>query len=382
MNIFPAKKLMNKLDLKYPIIQSPMAGVTTPEMVAEVCNFGALGSLPVSHIDLSSSKGFSELNIVLNQVQSMITDKSKKRNINLNFFCQDVVGSVSQIQKENWFDLYEKAIGVGVDKTKLKFDKRSLSFKDYEGTSTFTGLLSFFKNQYTPKVISFHFGHPSKESIEELQKLGLLVFLTATSNEEIKRAVELKADGIVCQGYEAGGHRGIYLENDQRFDEKLSTALLTKRASQITGVDVEGQPIIISAGGISFQRDIKYMLSLGAAGVQLGTAFLATSGSKVSNKFRSLLSQKSNLAETTMVDLVSGKPARAILTPFIRSLITANSRDALPDYSFRYNAFKQLRLDSDKVDFILAGQGYHSIDSQKKMSEVLEALVNGLDEVV
>lgn len=358
-----------------------MAGVTTPEMVADVCRFGGLGSLPVSHINLSSSNGFSELEKLVHRVQSMISDDSARRNINLNFFCQDIAKEVSDEQKDNWFRLYERAIGKKADENKITFDTRSVSFKDYEDTPAFSNLLSFFKGKSSPKVISFHFGHPSKRSIEELQKLGVLVLLTTTSDQEIRRAIELKVDGIVCQGYEAGGHRGNYLETDQRLDEKLSTALLTARAVRALGSNISELPFIISAGGIGSSGDIEYMLSLGASAVQLGTVFLATKGSKASSKFRSLLSEKDDLRETVMVDLVSGKPARAILTPFIRSLLLASSQETLPDYSYRYNAFKQLKLEDNRTDFILAGQGYQSINSQLEMEEILESLVKGLDEV-
>ncbi|EGA80275.1 hypothetical protein QA23_5156 [Saccharomyces cerevisiae Lalvin QA23] len=378
MTISRAKTFMTRLSLKYPIIQAPMAGVTTPEMVADVCKFGGLGSLPVSHIDLSSSNGFSELEKSVQQVQSMISDNSARRNINLNFFCQDVAKEVSDEQKDNWFRLYERAMGKKADENKITFDTRSVSFKDYEDTPTFSNLLSFFKEKDSPKVISFHFGHPSKPSIEELQKLGVSVLLTTTSDQEIRRAIELKVDGIVCQGYEAGGHRGNYLETDQRLDEKLSTALLTLRAVRALDSNISEVPFIISAGGIGSSGDIEYMLSLGASAVQLGTVFLATKGSKASSKFRSLLSEKENLRETVMIDLVSGKPARAILTPFIRSLLLASSQENLPDYSYRYNAFKQLKLEDNRTDFILAGQGYQSINSQLEMQEILKSLVKGL----
>lgn len=374
MSFSRANSFVTKLGLKYPIIQAPMAGVTTAQMVAETCKFGGLGSIPVSHIDLSSSNGLLELQELVDQVQSKIPDISARRNVNLNFFCQDIKQDPTQPQINNWFDLYEKVTALKLDKSQYSFTKRSVSFKEYEGTSAFDDLLSFLKNENAPKVVSFHFGHPTKRSIEELQRLGVLVLVGATSNQEIQRAVELKVDGIICQGYEAGGHRGSYL--DQRFDEKLSTASLTKRARWICSAE---SPFIIAAGGISSPTDIGYMLSLGACALQLGTVFLATSSSRVSGRFKALLEESGGLGETTMTDLVSGKPARTILTPFIKNLILASPQKDLPDYSFRYNVFKQLKSNTDRVDFILAGQNYQSINSQLDMKQVLGSLVKDFD---
>lgn len=163
------------------------------------------------------------------------------RNINLNFFCHDVIDNVTEDQKENWFSLYKSATKFNTDMGNITFNSRAMSFKDNEGTSTFSELISFLRNKFTPKVVSFHFGTPSKTSIEEFQKLGILVFATATSVQEVKQAIDKGVNGIICQGYEAGGHRGNYIVQDQRFDEKLSTALLMNRITQTTDFTKDGK---------------------------------------------------------------------------------------------------------------------------------------------
>lgn len=371
-------RFMISLGLKYPIIQAPMAGVTTPKMVAEVINFGAMGSLPVSHCDLTSDEGHQELRSLIQEVQSGILQESAKRNINLNFFCYDVVDAVTDIQKQNnWYTQLEKVTKTPINRDLVHFKNRSISFKEYEKNNSFRELLNFFENHFTPKVVSFHFGHPLKESLESLQNLGIQVFVTATSVQEVKLLIDLGVDGIVCQGYEAGGHRGNFLELNERLDENLSTVQLLKRVMLILEFGGGKRPFLIPSGGLCSSEDIKYVFSQGASAAQLGTVFLATPESKTAVKFKKSVSE--NVCQsTTMTSIVSGKSARAILTPFLRDLLLTQTNEELPYYSYRYNAFKKLRAHTDEVDFILAGQGFLSVDISMNTLDVLNFLVRGL----
>lgn len=370
-------RFIASLGLKYPILQSPMAGVTTPKMVAEVINFGAMGSLPVSHCDLNSCDGRQELRNLIQEVQSGISKESAKRNINLNFFCYDVADTITDIQKQNWYTQFEKVTKAPINRDQVQFKNRSVSFKEYEKNNSFRELLNFFENYFTPKVVSFHFGHPLKESLDSLQSLGIQVFVTATSVQEFKLLIDLGVDGIVCQGYEAGGHRGSFLELDERLDENLSTEQLLKRVMHLIEFGEGKKPFIIPSGGLCNSEDIKYVLSQGASAAQLGTVFLATPESKTAMKFKKLISEN-GYQSTTMTSIVSGKSARAISTPFLRDLALTQTNEELPYYSYRYNAFKILRPHIDEADFILAGQGFLSVDISMNIHDTLQFLVKGL----
>lgn len=374
------QNFVKSLNISRPIIQAPMAGVTSPKMVAEVCNNGALGSLPVSHINFRSPSGITELRNLVNEVQSHTNDTSVARNVNLNFFCHEAVLSVTSAQKENWCSLYERVSKIPIERKEFTFEKRSVSFKEFEDNEAFENLLAFFRDEYRPKVVSFHFGHPTIRSIKALQELKIQVYVTATSEQEFELLQELEVDGVICQGYEAGGHRGNFLQVHEQFDENLSTACLVKRVLHLIECKKGKIPFIIPAGGISTPLDVKYMLELGVSAVQIGTAFLGATDCKASKKLHELIHEEKELEPTTMIGIVSGKRARAISSTFLRDLKSSYANESLPDYGYMYNEFKRLRsLHPDKLNFVLAGQSYPSIRTNVTMAEILAYLSESIE---
>ncbi|SCW03851.1 LAFE_0H00430g1_1 [Lachancea fermentati] len=372
------RHFLKSLGLQIPIIQAPMAGICDAKLVAAVCNNGALASLPISHIDFTSSNGIGELRSLISEVNGLIDNKAYERNINLNFFCHDVVIDVPAEEKENWYNLYERVSSVKIPRGDSLFNKRGVSFKDFENGKPFDDLLSFFKHEFTPKVLSFHFGYPQSTSIKAFQDLGIKVFVTATSAEEFRLLNELGVDGIICQGYEAGGHRGNFLQ-PELFDEKLSTACLIKRTIPLVNMDEKNCTFVIPAGGLNSPEDVKYMLNLGVSAVQVGTAFLTTAECKVASKFNRILSSVDIPEPTIMTNLVSGKHARAISSPFLRRLTDVYHDEALPDYSYMYGAFKSMKEKYPKeLQFVLAGQNYGSIKTNLTVGQLLDNFARGL----
>lgn len=368
------QRFSQSLRISKPIIQAPMAGVTSPKMVAEVCNNGALGSLPVSHINLTLPSGLPTLRNLINELRRYTNNCSVSQSINLNFFCHEPVLDISPEEKENWCSLYQHVSGVAIDRKLFTFKERSVSFKEYEGGQAFSDLLSFFQHEFRPKVLSFHFGHPTKESIQALQELGIQVYVTATSVDEYELLHELGVDGIICQGYEAGGHRGNFIAVDERFDEKLSTACLVKRILQLEKQN-DKSPFIIPAGGLCTAKDVNYMFEIGAAAVQLGTAFLGTLECQASKALHQIIHGEGEKEPTLMIGTVSGKNARAISSPFLRALHSVYTNESLPDYAYMYNAFKRLKkMYPDKVNFTLASQNYLSVKTRISVAELLEEL--------
>lgn len=217
--------------------------------------------------------------------------------------------------------------------------------------------------------------------MEYLQKIGILIFATATSVKEVRLLASLGVNGIVCQGYEAGGHRGNFLINDPKDDENLSTVQLVKRTvAELAEMKHNGlvhdAPFVIAAGGIMDSKDISYMLSQQADAVQLGTALLGCSESNASRIFSSPFVREST---TKMVNIVSGRPARTISTPFTEKLLANFQGEELPPYGYIYNAFKQIRNKYPELaNFILAGQGFQSVQpgitTDKKIAIMGEGL--------
>ena len=375
------KAFQKCLNLKYPIIQAPMAGVTTVEMAAKACIAGAIGSLPLSHLDFRNVNDIEKLKSIVSQFRDHVADKSLENNLNLNFFCHDIVDEPTDLQTANWAKLYRKSMNVPIDISEISFHNGNVSFKAFERENALQNFFQYLSDDFKPKIISFHFGHPSKSTTEYLQKIGILIFATATSVKEVRLLASLGVNGIVCQGYEAGGHRGNFLINDPKDDEDLSTVQLVKRTvGELAEMKHKGlvhdTPFVIAAGGIMDSKDISYMLSQQADAVQLGTALLGCSESNASRIFSSLFAREST---TKMVNIVSGKSARTISTPFIEKLLANFQGEELPPYGYIYNAFKQIRNKYPELaNFILAGQGFQSVQSgittDKKIATMGERL--------
>jgi nitronate monooxygenase len=183
-----------------------------------------------------------------------------------------------------------------------------------------------------PTVVSFHFGVPSRERIEALRDAGIVLFGSATSVVEARALVAAGVDAIVAQGYEAGGHRGVF--DPDAADDRLGTMALTRLLVRATG-----KPII-AAGGIMDGAGVAAALRLGASAAQLGTAFVGCEESQADAGYRAAL--KSDAAHhTVMTRVVSGRPARCLANRFTALGRDVNPRD-VPGYPIAYDAGKAL----------------------------------------
>jgi nitronate monooxygenase len=175
---------------------------------------------------------------------------------------------------------------------------------------------------------------PARERIEALHAAGIMLFATATNLEEGRAISTAGIDAIVAQGYEAGGHRGMF--DVDAPDEQLGTIVLTRLL--VRNLDVP----VIAAGGIMDGAGIAAVITLGAVAAQLGTAFVACPESSADAGYRAAL-LGSAAEHTVMTRAISGRPARSLANRFTK--IGADVRpDAVPDYPIAYDAGKGLHL--------------------------------------
>ena len=366
--------LLKKLNIKYPIFQSPMAGVSTPEMAAAVTAGGGLGSLPLAPLDFTKddTTAFDKLD--------KLVDATGTTSVNLNFFCHEIEQEPSQVQMDNWRKLYNDGIIDAKFKPvveSMKFANGNVSFREVEKDQEKLDRLIEKLRAVKPAIISFHFGIPSTRTIDELKKFSL-VFGAATSLKEARHLRKSGVNGIILQGIEAGGHRGQFIDKYQpHLDEDLSTQALFHKVKQGLGnVEV----YLVPAGGITTGDSVRYYLNHGADAVQIGTAFLSTPESTTSKFFNKVLEEDS----TVMTALISGKPARCVRTPFIDAIIQSNLFQLLelPPYGYAYDAYKQLKgklsADGTDIGFYLAGQNHFQISKNKLTLEVMQELTKGL----
>lgn len=305
--------LASMLDLSLPIIQAPMAGVSTPQLAAAVSNAGGLGSL-----------GLGASNAV--QARAMIeqTQGLTNKPFNVNVFChasrkRDIERDTAWLQ---YLSPFFAELGIAVPEVLNKIYKSFL-----EDDDLFETILSL-----SPAYISFHFGLPSGEQLGAIRQAGITTLATATNLQEAALIEAAGIDIIVAQGIEAGGHRGIF--DTEAVDERLSTAVLIRQLVHQTKLPV------VAAGGIMDGYAIRAALDLGAVAAQMGTAFILCPESAANEYYRKELKSEKAF-NTRLTSALSGRLARGIVNRFILE----SEREGTPpsaDYPFAYDAAKQL----------------------------------------
>lgn len=310
---------IEQLQLHHPIIQAPMAGVSTPELAANISNAGGLGSLGVGATNASGAQAMIE------ELQSRT---SKAFNINLFVHAT----SEPNAQREaDWLCALKPAFSEFNAEPPKSLQVIYRSFA--EDDEMLAALIAL-----APPVVSFHFGLPSPDRIAALKGAGCLLMSTATNLTEAKAAQQAGIDAIVAQGIEAGGHRGMF--DPEAPDDCLSayalTALLTKE------IDMP----VISAGGIMSGHDINTALRHGAVAAQLGTAFIRCPESSADDAYRQAL-QGESAKHTSMTKAISGRPARCLQNRFTE-WAQRHSDIATPGYPMTYDAGKALNSAAKK----------------------------------
>lgn len=303
---------MAQLGLSVPVIQAPMAGVSTPDMAAAVSNAGALGSIAVGAIDAPAARAMIEA-----------VRKRTDRPFTVNLFVHPPAKSRPSI-KQAWIDALAPLFATygAFPPTSLREIYRSFGEDD--------AMLAMLI-ETRPSVVSFHFGLPDPTRIAALKHAGCLLLTTATNLDEALAAKAAGIDAVVAQGYEAGGHRGMF--DPQARDDRLGTMALTRLLVTQSGLPV------IAAGGIMDGQGINAALSLGAVAAQLGTAFIACPESAADAAYRAALFSAA-ARHTTMTSAVSGRPARCLANRFTTWGETVEAQP--PDYPIAYDAGKAL----------------------------------------
>lgn len=380
-----------------PIIQAPMAGVSTVSLAAEVTNCGGIGSIPVSGINLKTD--WETFVNTLQEFKNKLNDHqpNTKLLVNLNFFSHDIFDPPTKYQILNWCDLYKNTIPSAdvQDWTNISsFSNGNISFKKWElkdNTAVLDRMFNFWETYetLTPKIVSFHFGYPSSDTINRFQQLGIKVFITATSLEEAKFLIHLKVDGLILQGDEAGGHRGDFIPTT---DPNLNTFFLFQTVkSYVASNGLSDQTFLIPTGGIMDSHDFSLLIEQGSSAIQVGSVFLGVSGLPTKAYFDKLVStgkSQREVPKTVLTALVSGKAARAVETSLISQLSQNYHKldpkhQELPEYGYRYKGYKDtVKKLKGKVDldlgFHLAGANYFKMNTNRSVEEIISDITKDL----
>ncbi|MFG0268674.1 NAD(P)H-dependent flavin oxidoreductase [Pseudomonas sp. zjy_14] len=306
-----SKAFLSLLGVELPIIQAPMAGVSTPQLAAAVSNAGGLGSL-----GLGASNA--------EQARQMIRETAAltSRPFNVNVFCHQPA-VLDPAKNKAWLEVLAPLFA--------EFDAKppSLLREIYTSFIDDAEMLSILLEE-KPAVVSFHFGLPPQPSIESLKRAGIKLLCSVTSLTEARMAERAGVDALVAQGYEAGGHRGVF---DLQQDSRMGTLALVRLL--VTGCDLP----VIATGGIMDGAGINAVLALGASAAQLGTAFILCPESAANAAYRAALKGPGS-ASTVVTSVISGRPARGLIN---RNFTFLDGREVvMPDYPYVYDANKQL----------------------------------------
>jgi nitronate monooxygenase len=289
MQSWPDVRLLDLLNLELPIIQAPMAGADSVALARSVSATGALGSLACALL------GPEEVR----QAAYALRD-GMDRPFNLNFFCHNMSAPDNEAN-ERWKSfLSSHYVRLGLDIDSVTENRLRLPFNEE---------MCEVVAEVRPEVVSFHFGLPSPTLMERLKKQRVTILSSATSVKEARWLEDRGCDAVIVQGFEAGGHRAMFLETDVAAQVGLF-ALLPQVA------DAVSIPVI-AAGGIADARGIVAAFALGACGVQLGTAYLFCPEANISPLYRHALEQ-ATANDSAITNLFSGRPARGILNRYLR----------------------------------------------------------------
>ncbi|HEX8155627.1 MAG TPA: nitronate monooxygenase [Thermoanaerobaculia bacterium] len=298
--------------IELPIIQAPMAGVQGSALAIAVSSAGGLGSLPAAMLTVDA----------LRKEIAAIRARTA-RPFNVNFFCH--AAPVADARREAaWRDTlapYYDELAVGRDTPPAG-----------PAREPFNDAFADVVEELRPPVVSFHFGLPDERLLERVRKSGAKVLSSATTVDEARWLAARGVDAVIAQGVEAGGHRGMFLTDD--VTTQLGTFALLPQI-----VDAVRVPVI-AAGGIADARGVAAAFALGAAGVQIGTAYLLCAEATTSAVHRAAL-QSDAARHTALTNVITGRPARGIVNRLMREL--GPMRDAVPAFPLATNAVTPLR---------------------------------------
>ncbi len=284
-------RLTKLLGIDHPIIQAPMAGGTTPpELIAAVCNAGALGSLGAGYLSPKDIAG---------NIDAIRRLTNKPFAVNLFTYTPPSVQDIEDheiSELANYIGHYCAELGVPAPTRETATPKYSQSEQ-----------LAVVLAKKVP-VFSFAFGMPSEEQFKLFKTNDVVLIGCATTASEARMLAKAGVDAIVAQGSEAGGHRGTFASS---FESSMigSIALIPQVVEAVTVP-------VIAAGGIMDGRGLAAALVLGAEGVQMGTAFLLCHEANVQDNYRkAILTQEAE--ETKITSVFSGRPARGIRNRFM-----------------------------------------------------------------
>jgi len=304
--------IQSLFNIELPVIQAPMAGVQLSALAVAVSNAGALGSLPCAMLSVDAMR--KELEVLKAQTA---------RPYNVNFFCH----TPPKASPER-----EAAWRAALAPYFREFEIDAASIPAGPGRAPFSAQAADVLEEFKPAVVSFHFGLPSAALLQRVRSWGAKLLSSATTVDEARWLEAHGVDAVIAQGVEAGGHRGMFLSDD--LSTQVGTFALLPQVVRAVKVPV------IAAGGIADAKGVAAAIALGAAGVQVGTAYLLCPEATTSAVHRAALKSDA-VRHTALTNLFTGRPARGVVNRIMKELGAMSG--AAPEFPLATSAIAPLR---------------------------------------
>lgn len=353
-SLFWENDLQKSLKVEYPVIQAPMLGVTTPEMVAEIAEAGGLGSLPIGGLSPEEAES------LINQVKKLTA-----KPFSVNLFAHHIpdISEPEFYKMRDFIIAYVKQKGITLE----KIPETNIRFYSYKEQ------IDILIQNKVP-VVSFTFDIIDDESVKKLKEANTFLMGTATCIEEALLLENKGIDSIVVQGIEAGGHRGSFIKG--KLPEVGLFALLPEIVNQV-------KVPVIAAGAIADGKSLMASHILGAKGFQLGSIFLRSKESKASQAYKQAIKNSSDTS-TVIEKVFSGRYARLINNDFIK--IVKEAGIEIPPYPIQNYLTQAIRQEANKVgqaDLISLYAGQRAFKAEELTSkEIFHKLIQDTEDVL
>ena len=316
MTRWPDRRILDLFGIELPIIQAPMAGATTVEMVVAAAKAGGLGSLPSALLTVEG------LRQALHEIRA-----ATHAPVNVNFFSH-VSPAEDPAAQMRWRALLAPYfVDAGLDPA---------APIAAAGRAPFDNAFCEVVEELKPEVVSFHFGLPDRSLVQRVKAAGAKIMSSATTVGEAVWLEKNGVDAVIAMGFEAGGHRGNFLSQDMTTQVGIMALL-----PQV--VDAVRVPVI-AAGGIADGRGVAAALMLGAAAVQVGTAYLFCPEARIPALHAEALASARD-DSTAITNVFTGRPARGVVNRLMRDLGPIS--DAVPAFPTAGGALVPIRAKAE-----------------------------------
>jgi nitronate monooxygenase len=343
--------LRSLFGIELPIVQAPMAGSQGSALAIAVSNAGGLGSLPCAMLGPDAIRN-----------ELIAITAATERPYNVNFFCHQQPKPNPE-REAAWHKLLAPYFA------ELGIDPNAIS--PGPGRTPFNADAADVLEEFKPPVVSFHFGLPSRDLLARVKSWGSKILSSATTLDEARYLEAHGVDAVIAQGFEAGGHRGLFLSTD--LNTQVGTMALTWQITKVVSVPV------IAAGGIGDAAGVTASMVLGAAGAQIGTAYLLCPEAATSAIHRAAL-KTDEARVTALTNLFTGRPARGILNRLMREIGPMNT--AAPEFPMAAAAIAALRAKAERDgrnDFSPLWAGQNVLACSELPAAELTCQLAGLD---